>query len=41
MTTPPNIREFMDSAEHGVVLFTMGFIFNAKVNIKKEFICIC
>ena len=24
----------MDSAEHGVVLFTMGFIFNAKVDIK-------
>ena len=30
----PNIREFMDSAEHGVVLFTMGFIFNAKVDMK-------
>ena len=29
----PNIREFMDSAEHGVVLFTMGFIFNAKVDM--------
>ena len=26
----------MDSAEHGVVLFTMGFIFNAKVDIKKD-----
>ena len=24
----------MDSAEHGVVLFTMGFIFNAKVDMK-------
>ena len=23
----------MDSAEHGVVLFTMGFIFNAKVDM--------
>ena len=30
------IREFMDSAEHGVVLFTMGFIFNAKVDIKED-----
>ena len=30
----PNIRDFMDSAEHGVVLFTMGFIFNAKVDMK-------
>ena len=28
---PPNIKDFIESAEDGVILFTMGFIFNAKV----------
>jgi len=27
---PSNIQDFMDSAEHGVVLFTMGFIFDSR-----------
>ena len=28
---PANMLRFIETAEHGVVLFTMGFIFNAKV----------
>ena len=29
--TIQDIQEFIDGAEHGVILFTMGFIFNPKV----------
>ena len=33
---PPQIQNWIDGAEHGIVLFTMGFIFNPKVVPKQK-----